>query len=289
MDSANVKNFIDKLLGIPELSPNAICVMDEVQLKGYIQMLIVTADTFPFQKMELETVMESKEYPQVLQWLKLICSSLAQIHADYLVRICDEQINLYQGLKNIRHERLKVFVDYFLATLTIFFDDIYNLFGDLGAKANAGKGAGAEAAEDGDEIEYEEVPVEFEVVKPGKYENSDCILAIYKMRIFSHSLKAALVDTEHKLVGVTSGEAALAYLKEEYPDLLIIDENLPGIGAYDLTRAIRKLGQESPIIYTTSTINRSEMVKFMEAGVADFIMKPINASDAQKKVEKYLR
>jgi DNA-binding response OmpR family regulator len=70
--------------------------------------------------------------------------------------------------------------------------------------------------------------------------------------------------------------------------LFVIDEDLPGTNSYVFTKIIRATGHLGPIIFTTSKITKDKMVKFMEAGVADFIVKPITPADVQKKVTKHL-
>jgi len=70
--------------------------------------------------------------------------------------------------------------------------------------------------------------------------------------------------------------------------MFIIDEDLPGTDCYVLIKIIRATGQLAPIIFTASKIKQDKMAKYIEAGVADFIMKPIAPADVQKKVSKYL-
>ena len=103
-----------------------------------------------------------------------------------------------------------------------------------------------------------------------------------------NSIKSALGDSGYELLGVTSGIAALGYLKNSKPDLIIIDADLTDIDSHKLLKTIRDIGHRIPVIFTTSTINKEIMVKYMEAGVADFIAKPIVPQDVQKKITKHL-
>jgi len=70
--------------------------------------------------------------------------------------------------------------------------------------------------------------------------------------------------------------------------MFIIDEDLPGTDCYVLIKIIRATGQLAPILFTASRIKKEKMVKYMEAGVADFIMKPITPADVKQKISKYL-
>ena len=135
----------------------------------------------------------------------------------------------------------------------------------------------------------EHIAVEVELLSKGSSPDAKTIFVINKMTMFMNSLKNALGDKEgHTLIGVTTAKSALGYLKTTKPDLLIIDEDLPGIDSYVLIKLIRAMGQLAPIIFTTSRMKEDKMKKFMEAGVADFIMKPIAPADVKSKVAKYL-
>ena len=131
--------------------------------------------------------------------------------------------------------------------------------------------------------------VDVEILSPGSSPDAKTILIINKMTMFMNSFKNALGDKDgHKLIGVTTAESAIAYLKTAKPNMFIIDEDLPGTDCYVLIKIIRATGQLAPIIFTASKIKQDKMAKYIEAGVADFIMKPITPDDVKKKVSKHL-
>jgi len=408
----------DKLLTLPDLNTAVIKKMTEKQLLSYVQVLSVTADTFPVQKEELEYALQEMDHMQVVQWLKILSSSLSQIHADNLVNDCEKQIGLCEDIESIRHDRLKAFIEYFMSTLGLLFSDIHHALEDLHLDSPVHKHDEAQPERIKEklrtitELNFEKIEqmteselykyletldafqneyssqenglrgsikikhyafvmqwlnaieeslakihadallencrsqislnkdfnsirpekleafvnyflttmsmlsadikmlnlpagkpedeqggadgsdraniADFEVILPAGPDSNRSILTLYKMKIFSHSLKMALADSGHELIGITTGEDALRYMIAKKPDLFILDEDFSGIGAYEIAKVIRKIGQKAPIIYTTSTITKETMVKFMEAGVADFIMKPITASEVQGKVSKHL-
>ena len=411
-DSAIAK---EKLLSLSEIDNETIKGMTEKQLFSYVQALNVTAAAFPLQKEELEYAFKEMDYAAVFQWLKLISSSLSQMHADGLARECEKQINLNQDLNNVRHEKVKVFINYFMPTLDLFFTDVHQVLEDLevveaepqqdvepdkikekiltlgeldsGAikqmsddelceyiqalnafpqefqtqenglrgsikikhyvfvlqwlaaiektliKLHAKELAGdcrnqininkdfnnirheklevfinyflsslsmlsadikmlhlpkqlTQAKEESNAPEH--IAVEVELLSPGSSPDAKTILVINKMTMFMNSLKNALGDVGHKMIGVTTAESAVGYLKTAKPDLFVVDEDLPGTDSYVLTKIIRATGQMAPIIFTTSKITKDKMVKFMEAGVADFIMKPITPADVKQKITKHL-
>ncbi|MCL2226161.1 MAG: response regulator [Oscillospiraceae bacterium] len=270
-----------KLHTIMELNSEKIDAMTEEELYRYVDSIHAFQDEYPKQEKGLKNSIRIKHYVFVQQWLTAIEESLTKINADDLAYDCRNQINENKDFNSIRHEKLEAYLNYFLSTLSILSADIKALqLPKITAKPTV-------KAESDRETENE-ISFETEVILAGATEDCKKIFSIYKMIIFSHSLKTSLADTGHELVGATSSGAALAYLKTAKPDLFILDEDLPGLGAYAMTKKIREMGQRAPIVLTTSNITKNKMVKFMEAGVADFIVKPITAADVQKKVSKHL-
>jgi len=409
----NVQNVKSKLSAVSELNTELINKMTDTQLLSYVQALDVTANTFPMQKEELEYAFNAKDYAPVMQWLGVISSSLVQVHADALVKYCEKHIDLNQDIENIRHEKLKIFIDYFMPTLEVFYNDIHDLLvtmeeeeeaqevqpakvreklltvSELNAKTikqmseeeldeyvgvlnffhenfhtqenglrsavkikhyvfvmqwltsieesltkiHAGHllddcRSQIELNKDFNNIRHDKLEIfvnyflsslsmlaadikqlhlpkqmpkkeaakaviedlksEVEQISAGSSKNAKTILIVNKMKIFMNSVKSALSESGHELLGATSGLVALGYLKSAKPDLLIIDVDLTDVDCYRLVKTIRDFGHKIPIIFTTSKITKESMVKFMEAGVADFIAKPIVPQDVQKKIAKHL-
>ena len=268
-----------KLLTVPELNSEKIEQMTESELVNYIEALQAFNNEFPALENGLRGSIKTRQYVFVLQWLSSIDESLCKIHADCLSEDCRNQINLSADPSSIRHEKLEISVNYFLTTLSILSTEIRMLYLQKWIQ-NGGSKAAKEATND--------LRIEVEILFPGASASSKIILAINRMKLFLNSFRIALGDAGYKLVGASSSEAALNYLKTTNPDLFIIDEDLPEMNGYLLTKKIREIGQMAPIIFTTNDITTAKMVKIMEAGAADFIIKPIVASDVQKKVAKHL-
>jgi class 3 adenylate cyclase/CheY-like chemotaxis protein len=88
-----------------------------------------------------------------------------------------------------------------------------------------------------------------------------------------------------------SGEAALAAIAQDPPDLVLLDIMMPGISGYDVCRAIRadeKLGI-LPVILVTALDPTTERVKGLEAGADDFLSKPVNQAELMARVKSLLR
>jgi len=270
-------SFKDKLLTINELDADKINAMSDDELSIYIQALSAFNAEFAAQEKGLRSSIKIKHYVFVLQWLNAMEQSLTKINATTLVSSCQKQINVNKDFNNIRHERLEVFINYFLSSVSMLASDIkaLNLPDKLMPEEVQGESA-KHAAPDA------------ELLSSGASENSKTILIINKMTMFMNSIKNALSDFGHRLIGVTSAESTVNYLKTAKPDLLILDEDLPRTDVFVLVKIIRATGQKSPILITTGNITQDKMVQYMKAGVADFIMKPITPGEVQKKIAKHL-
>lgn len=87
------------------------------------------------------------------------------------------------------------------------------------------------------------------------------------------------------------GNEALSLYKEGTYNLIFMDVQMPGMDGYEVTRQIRALEGEAkhtPIIAVTANALVGDREKCLEAGMDDYISKPIKGSDLEMMLEKYL-
>lgn len=101
----------------------------------------------------------------------------------------------------------------------------------------------------------------------------------------------ALTHQGHRVVQAHSGEAALALLRESPPDLLLMDVLLPDMDGFSAIRQIKQLQDERwiPVIILTTLDNDSNLIKALEAGADDYLLKPINFNVLQAKIRSMQR
>ncbi|MHA4894118.1 PAS domain S-box protein [Pedobacter sp. PWIIR3] len=87
-----------------------------------------------------------------------------------------------------------------------------------------------------------------------------------------------------------NGVEALAYCETNKPDLILMDVQMPEMNGYEATRQIRETdaGRQVPILALTAGNVKSEKEKCLEAGMDDFILKPIVESTLALAFEKWL-
>ncbi|MFN0185261.1 MAG: adenylate/guanylate cyclase domain-containing protein [Aquabacterium sp.] len=88
-----------------------------------------------------------------------------------------------------------------------------------------------------------------------------------------------------------SGEAALALVAEEPPDLILLDVMMPGLSGYDVCRVLRADPRHAllPIVLVTALDPATERVRGLEAGADDFLSKPVNQAELMARVRSLLR
>lgn len=97
----------------------------------------------------------------------------------------------------------------------------------------------------------------------------------------------------HQVVAVEDGEQALAVLKEEPFDLVLMDVQMPVLDGVEATNAIRRgdAGQENkdiPIIAMTAYAMTGDKEKLLEAGMNGYVAKPVEIEELQKVMSHVL-
>jgi hypothetical protein len=118
----------ESLYAVTDLTADKIIKMTDAQLRTYRESLTNAVSLFPVQKDRLEDAFAKMD---TLQWLKSMRNTLNQIHADNLAKQCDKQLALNQDIDNIRHDRLKTFIDFFVASLVLLYKDIQTVLDEL--------------------------------------------------------------------------------------------------------------------------------------------------------------
>jgi CheY-like chemotaxis protein len=83
-----------------------------------------------------------------------------------------------------------------------------------------------------------------------------------------------LVARGHRVVEADSAREALARLNEDEPDLLLLDNNLPGRSGWDILREIRRQGKNVPAVIVSAV--RLDPAQLDEFGPLSFLPKPFS-------------
>ncbi|MDE0923849.1 phosphate regulon transcriptional regulator PhoB [Aurantimonas coralicida] len=90
---------------------------------------------------------------------------------------------------------------------------------------------------------------------------------------------------------IDRGDEADIRLKEEVPDLLILDWMLPGLSGVELCRRLRQREETErlPILMLTARGEESERVRGLSVGADDYVVKPFSTPELIARVRAMLR
>ena len=103
------------------------------------------------------------------------------------------------------------------------------------------------------------------------------------------SLDEALSEDGHRVLQADSGTSALAILREDKPQLILLDLKLPDMSGVDVLRTLREEGNTIPVILMTAYGDVSTAVEAMKLGAYDFVRKPYRLSEMRAKVTAALK
>lgn len=84
------------------------------------------------------------------------------------------------------------------------------------------------------------------------------------------------------------GKSALAAIRAEKPDLVLLDLGLPEMDGLDVTRTARK-DSNVPIIMLTARSEEADKIVGLELGADDYIVKPFSPKELVARVRAVLR
>ena len=90
---------------------------------------------------------------------------------------------------------------------------------------------------------------------------------------------------------VGSGDAAMRTLKNELPDLMVLDLNLPVISGTEICRWVRKTPSSAqlPVIMLTAMTAETDRVAGLDLGADDYITKPFSLAELSARIRAVLR
>ena len=95
---------------------------------------------------------------------------------------------------------------------------------------------------------------------------------------------------EDDIFDAPDGKEALDILNKEFISLLLLDWNMPKLNGLDLVKIVRRMDKYTslPIIMVTSEAARYNVLEAINAGVTDYIIKPINGKIVLDKIKDYI-
>lgn len=233
--------------------------MSDKQKLKFNQDLDVFIETLPNKTYEMTKLFIVRDYTFLLNKLTEMVVALNRIHADEAAKKC------YQLVDAVRDDIIKSELDIRLEKLI---SELSALSIDI------------QLAQNKSNIEKHQ--------RNNGHEQKN-ILAVDDEPVILNMLKKIIGGDKYKLSCAVSGEAALRYLgTHTLPDLLILDIEMPAMNGYELAENIVSKGFDIPIIFLTSNATREHVLRAIQVGASDFIVKPADKDLVLNKLQQYL-
>jgi len=102
------------------------------------------------------------------------------------------------------------------------------------------------------------------------------------------ALTRSLRDLGHVVSAVGSGLPALSAAVEQKPDVVLLDLGLPDIDGADVLSMLRAVS-EVPVIVATARDDEASMVRLLDLGADDYVIKPFTAAQLTARIRAVLR
>ena len=114
------------------------------------------------------------------------------------------------------------------------------------------------------------------------------ILVVDDDRVLADVITFMLHKEGFEVIKAFDGSAALERWKEEVPDLLILDVNMPKMGGFEVCRRIRAQS-DTPILMLTVRGEEEDILGGFELGADDYLVKPFSPRQLVARVKAILR
>ena len=90
------------------------------------------------------------------------------------------------------------------------------------------------------------------------------------------------------IIEADDGSTALAVLKKDNVDLILSDWNMPKVSGLELLKAIRsdESMKDKPFLMVTAEGQKDSVIRAVQAGVSNYIVKPFTADTIKEKLEQ---
>jgi len=102
------------------------------------------------------------------------------------------------------------------------------------------------------------------------------------------SLIRVLTEHGYAVTSTPSAMAALRHVLDAPPDLVLLDLGLPDLGGYEALKMMRAVSAV-PVVVITAHDDESEIIRVLDAGADDYVVKPFGAGQIEARIRAVLR
>lgn len=97
------------------------------------------------------------------------------------------------------------------------------------------------------------------------------------------------LESDFSVVWAKTGEEALQKHQKSMYQLIILDVMLPKLSGYEVCRAIRKMDDETPILFLTAKHEEKDRIEGLKLGADDYLGKPFSLDEFLLRVKALIR
>jgi two-component system KDP operon response regulator KdpE len=102
-------------------------------------------------------------------------------------------------------------------------------------------------------------------------------------------LRVGLSAHGYQILEAPNGKTALGLLRDQPPDLVILDLGLPDMQGHELLRMIRARNDNVPIVVLSSRDDEAGKVQALDSGADDYVTKPFGMDELLARMRAALR
>ena len=112
------------------------------------------------------------------------------------------------------------------------------------------------------------------------------ILLVDDSKTELHHLSELLTKRGYSVRTAENGEEALAKIKADKPQLILMDVVMPGANGFQVTRSIARDPelQDVPVIICSSKNQETDRIWGLRQGARDYLVKPVDAAELLAKI-----
>jgi len=117
----------------------------------------------------------------------------------------------------------------------------------------------------------------------------ETILVIDDDEKITSMLRRGLAFEGYTVRTARNGTEGLRALREEEPDLVVLDIMMPGVDGWEVCRRLREAGSRVPVLMLTAKDEVGDRVRGLDTGADDYLVKPFALEELLARVRALLR
>ena len=114
------------------------------------------------------------------------------------------------------------------------------------------------------------------------------ILILEDEKLLRMTMRKRLEDEGYRVFEAATGQAAIELIREDEPDLLLLDYKLPDMTGIDVLRQVREMHLDTSAILLTAFSSSGTAVEAMKLGAHDYLDKPVDYDELLATIAKAL-